>query len=71
MFRKSIFAIAAVATIAAASLVPTTADAHYRGGRYWGYGAGIVLAAPFAYNYNCYRWVQTPYGVVKANVCGY
>ena len=75
MFRKSIFAIAAVATITAASLIPTTADAKgFKGGWYggkWGCGLGIALAAPlvYSYGYNCYRWVQTPYGVVRANVC--
>ncbi len=77
MLRKSIFAIAAVATITAAALVPTTASAHgfkgWYGGKFWGHGAGIVFAAPlvYSYGYNCYRWVPTPYGVVKTNVCGY
>ena len=76
MFRKSILALAAVATVTAAALVPTTASAHYKGwygGKYWGYGLGIAFAAPLVYNYgyNCIRWVQTPYGVVKANVCRY
>ena len=75
MFRKTVLAAAAIATISAAALVPTTASAHgfkgWYGGKYWGYGAGIVFAAPLVYNYryNCIRWVQTPYGAVRANVC--
>ena len=78
MLRKSIFAIAAVATITAASLIPTTASAHgfkgWYGGK-WGYGVGFgfALAAPLVYNYgyNCIRWVQTPYGLMRTNVCRY
>jgi hypothetical protein len=75
MFRKSILAIAAVATISAAALVPTTADAKsFKGGfgwGKWGYGVGlgIALAAPLAYgysyNYGCVGYVVTPSGYLK------
>ena len=74
MFRKSVLAFAAFATIAAAALVPTAASAHYKG---WGFRTGVFLAAPlaFGYNYNyynCVRWVPTVYGYyVKRNVCVY
>jgi hypothetical protein len=77
MFRKSVLAFAAVATVAAAALVPTAASAHYKGWGGFGFRTGVFLAAPLAYsynynNYNCIRWVQTPYGYyVKKNVCVY
>ena len=68
MFRKSICAVAAIATIAAASLVPTTASAHgFKGGwgwgGGWGYRSGIILAAPLAYG--CASYVVTPSGYLK------
>jgi hypothetical protein len=72
MLRKTILAVAAVATISVAALVPTTAAAHYKGWGGWGFRSGIILAAPLAYGYNCIRWVPTPYGYyVKRNVCVY
>jgi hypothetical protein len=80
MFRKSVLALAAVATVTAAALVPTTASAHYKGwwGGGWGFRTGVYLAAPLAYGgyysygYNCIRWVPTVYGYyVKRNVCVY
>jgi hypothetical protein len=73
MLRKTILAVAAIATVSAAALVPTTASAHYRWGG-WGLRTGIFLGAPLAYtyNYNCVRWVPTVYGYyVKRNVCVY
>ena len=78
MFRKTVFAVAAVATITAAALVPTTASAGGGGkgwggkgwGHHWGgYGLGIALAAPLVYGYSCWRWVDTPYGLRRVNVC--
>jgi hypothetical protein len=73
MFRKTVLAIAAVATISAAALVPTSASAKgfkgWWGGKYWGYGVGLAIAAPLAYSYSCWRWVETPYGLRRVNVC--
>ena len=77
MFRKSVLALAAVATVAATALIPTSASAHYRGG-WWGFRTGLFLSAPLAYGYynyggyRCVSWVPTPSGYVKAYVpCGY
>jgi hypothetical protein len=72
MFRKTILAVAAIATVSAAALVPTTASAHYRWGG-WGLRTGIFLGAPLAYgyynyNYNCVGYVQTWKGLRKAYV---
>ena len=69
MFRKTILAVAAIATVSAAALVPTTASAHYRGG-WWGFRTGVFLSAPLAYgyynyNYNCVGYVTMPSGYVK------
>jgi hypothetical protein len=70
MFRKSMLALAAVATVSAAALVPTTASAHYRWGG-WGFRTGVYLAAPLTYGYysygsaSCLRYVQTPSGYLK------
>jgi hypothetical protein len=36
MFRKTILALAATATIGAAALTPTVASAHWYGRGYWG-----------------------------------
>ena len=71
MFRKTIFAIAAVATIAATSLASTTADAKpFKGGfghRGWGIGAAVLLGsaavATSCYQYGWYRGVYTRYWV--------
>jgi hypothetical protein len=71
MFRKSMLALAAVATVSVAALVPTTASAHYKGwGGGWGYRTGIYLAAPVTYGYyspgyKCISYVQTPSGFLK------
>ena len=68
MFRKTIFAVAAVATIvatiAATSLASaTTADA--KGFRHWGHGrwaiGAVVLAAESCVRYGFYRGVYTRY----------
>jgi hypothetical protein len=72
MFRKTVLAVAAVATITAAALVPTAASAKgfkVWGGKYWGYGVGLAIAAPLVYGYSCWRWVDTPYGLRRVNVC--
>ena len=49
MIRKSLIALAAVATVAGAALAPTSASAwgkhhHWHGG--WGFGVGIIDVAP-------------------------
>lgn len=57
MIRKTIFAIAAVATIGAAALVPTEAAAKGKGhyfGRY-AIGTAIVLSTT-AVVASCYQW---------------
>jgi hypothetical protein len=71
MFRKTIFTVAAVASIAAASLASvTTADAKgFKGGwghHGWGIGAlvvGSAIAAGSCYQYGWYRGVYTRYWV--------
>jgi hypothetical protein len=64
MFRKSVFAIAAAATIAAA-LIPTTASAHGFRYRYLGWGGPAFVAAPLVVGSSCAQWVQTPSGFWK------
>lgn len=73
MFRKSLIALAAVATVGAAALAPTAASAkpwgkHWHGHGLYGYGigAGLVgaaIASQTVYG-SCWvkRWVDTPYG---------
>ena len=73
MFRKTLIAATAVATIAAA-LVPTTASAksfkYWGGNKYWAYGLGFAVAAPLIYGASCVRYVETRYGdIVKVYVC--
>lgn len=76
MFRKSIIAIAALATLATAAL-PTTASAHrWRHGPGFVYGAvglGLLGAGIVAGSCYQYQWVRTPYGwrQVLVNTCGY
>ncbi len=71
MFRKTILAAAAVATVTVAALVPTTASAHYKGWwGGWGFRTGVFLAAPMAYgyynyNHNCVGYVPTYSGYMK------
>ena len=74
MIRKTIFAVATVAAIGAAALVPTEASAggggkgggmgggHHWGHGYWGGGfGGIVVIGP-----SCWRWVP---GLGRVYVC--
>ena len=73
MIRKTIFAVATVAAIGAAALIPTEASAgsgkgggmgggHHWGHGYWGGGfGGIVVIGP-----SCWRWVP---GVGRVYVC--
>jgi hypothetical protein len=74
MIRKTIFALAAVAVLAATALVPTEASAkNWKGGKgnfgRWAVGTAIVLGATAAYA-SCYQWVQLPDGrMVKQYVC--
>ena len=74
MIRKTIFAVATVAAIGAAALIPTEASAggggkgggmgggHHWGHGYWGGGfGGVVVIGP-----SCWRWVP---GVGRVYVC--
>ena len=74
MIRKTIFAVATVAAIGAAALIPTEAFAggggkgggmgggHHWGHGYWGGGfGGIVVIGP-----SCWRWVP---GLGRVYVC--
>ena len=74
MIRKTIFAVATVAAIGAAALIPTEASAggggkgggmgggHHGGHGYWGGGfGGIVVLGP-----SCWRWVP---GLGRVYVC--
>ena len=73
MIRRTIFAIATVAAIGAAMLIPTAATAgggkgggmgggHHGGHGYWGGGfGGIVVIGP-----SCWRWVP---GLGRVYVC--
>ena len=74
MIRKTIFAVATVAAIGAAALIPTEASAggggkgggmgggHQWGHGYWGGGfGGIVVLGP-----SCWRWVP---GLGRVYVC--
>jgi hypothetical protein len=73
MFRKTILALTAVASIGAAALAPTAASAHYwhGGGHFWGPHVGFYVGGP-GYD-SCLRrqWVGTPYGprLRWVNVC--
>jgi len=73
MIRRTIFAIATVAAIGAAALIPTAASAgggkgggmgggHHWGHGYWGGGfGGVVVIGP-----SCWRWVP---GLGRVYVC--
>jgi hypothetical protein len=69
MFRKTIFAIAAVATLTATALVPTTASAKpfkHWGHHGWGIGAvvlGSAIVASSCYQYGWYRGEYRRYWV--------
>jgi len=71
MIRKTIFALAAIATVSATALIPTEASAKWKG-HGWGrfaVGSAIVLGATAVYA-SCYRYVTTRSGdVVKVWVC--
>ena len=67
MFRKSIIAIAATATIVAASLPSTASAKKWRG--WYGVGVGLaVVGATVAASCYRYEWVPTPYGWRRALV---
>jgi hypothetical protein len=72
MIRKTIFALAAVATLATTALIPTEASAKWKGGHGWGkyaIGSAIILGATAAYA-SCYRYVTSRSGeVVRVYVC--
>jgi hypothetical protein len=80
MFRKTILALAAIATVGAAALAPTSASAGWHGGHHWGhgwghgfgYGYGIGLYNTYASD--CYivkKVVDTDFGprVRRVTVC--
>lgn len=75
MIRKSIIAMATVATITAAALVPTAASA--KGGKWghhgnWGLGSTIFVGSLAASSCMQYRWVETRRGdlvYTLVNVC--
>jgi hypothetical protein len=73
MFRKLALALVAAAALGTAGLTPTSADAgwkfkHWHGHHhFWGhrhFGFYPVYAG-------CVRWVPTPYGFRRVNVCHY
>jgi hypothetical protein len=72
MIRKTIFALAAIATVSATALIPTEASAKWKGGHGWGrfaVGSAIVLGATAVYA-SCYRYVTLRSGeVVKVWTC--
>jgi hypothetical protein len=71
MFRKTAFALAATAALAAAALAPTSASARLFGHHGWGLGVGLVGTAIVANS--CVRPVtfHTPNGwrTRWVNVC--
>lgn len=71
MIRKTIFAVATVAALAATSLAPTEAAA--KGGRNFArfaIGTAIILGTAAAVNASCWRYYENRYGeVVKVWVC--
>jgi hypothetical protein len=75
MFRKTAFALATVAALGAAALVPTEASAKgFKGGwghHGWGWGAAgaAALITSAAIASSCYRWVETRYGMARVYVC--
>ena len=67
MFRKTTLALAAIAALGTAALVPTSADAHWRGygwyGKYYqpygyghGYGSGWYPRYGYGYGYGYKRF---------------
>jgi hypothetical protein len=83
MFRKMTFALATVAALGAAALVPSSASAHGMGGGHWGghgfgwgrvgigLGVGLLSGAVVANTCLARRVFDTPYGPVVrvVNVC--
>ena len=71
MIRKSIFALAAIATVAAVSFASSSpAEARRWHGYGWG-GVGVVIGAPLVTSCVQYRWVETRRGwrYVAVNYC--
>jgi hypothetical protein len=56
MLRKSILAFTAVAALGTAALTPTTADAHWYGGGWYGYGK------PYYHSFGWDWKYRYPYG---------
>ena len=72
MIRKTIFALAAIATVSATALVSTEASAKGFKGGHWGrfaVGSAIVLGATAVYA-SCYRYVTLRSGDHPARVLG-
>jgi hypothetical protein len=77
MIRKSMLALAAIATVAAAALAPTSASAWgFKHHHHWGHGHGLGFGfygpGYVSYAPDCY-WVKrvNRFGVVKMyRVCG-
>ena len=75
MIRKTLLGFAAVATLGAAALAPTSASAWgFKHHHHWGHGYGFGFYAPSYVSYapDCY-WVKriNRFGVVKMyRVCG-
>lgn len=72
MIRKSILALAAIATLGAAALAPTSASA---GGKFFHkhhFGIGYGFYPSYHAPYDCY-WAKkfTPFGVKFVKVCSY
>ena len=63
MIRKTIFAVATVAAVTAATLVPVSAKGKHHHHPHW-HGGGVFLAAPLAIS--CWKY----YGRVRVWVCG-
>jgi hypothetical protein len=66
MIRKTIFAVATVAAVTAATLVPASAKGKHYGGWYRG---AVFISAPLIYS--CWKYLPTKYGVVKVWDCSY
>ena len=72
MIRKSIFALAAIATVATVSFASSPAEARRWHGYGWGLGVGaIVVGAPLITSCVQYQWIETRRGwrQVAVNVC--
>jgi hypothetical protein len=77
MIRKTVFALATVASLAAVALAPTEAAAKsWKGGHgYHGWGrvavgTALILGTAAAVNASCWRYYENRYGeIVKVWVC--